>query len=136
MTGSNSWRKVPIHKSACPRESLVNDLSRLTYILCRCLFLTASHDNLLASRSDPLEYLPSEDGESIQQKLTFKDGDLFKRSVRSVLSAVGKSETPSTLRSPSKKNMYPHEKQRLRAKNHHRIPHDHEANAAVNPRSS
>lgn len=39
MTGSNSSRKIPIHTSACPRESLVNDLSRLTYILCSCLVL-------------------------------------------------------------------------------------------------
>lgn len=114
------FRYIEVHV----RESLVNDLSRLTYILCSCLFLTAGHDNLLASRSDPLGYLPSEDGESIQQELTLKEA--FKRSVRS----FGRRKIRNTVHtSISILTLI----QRL---NHHRIPHDHEANADVNTRGS
>lgn len=92
MTGSNSSRRVPIHKSASPRKSC-NDWSRLACILRSCPFLTASYDNLLASRSDPLGYLSPKDGKSIQQQI---DRAQKMASGLCVLSAVGKSETPST----------------------------------------
>ncbi len=82
MTGSNSSRKVPIHRGACPRKSCKR-LEQAHYILCSCLFLTAGHDNLLASLPDPLGYLPSEDGESIQQELTLNEAQKTRRSVRS-----------------------------------------------------
>lgn len=101
MTGLNSSRKVPIHDSACPRKSCKR-FEQLTYILYSGLFLTASQDNLLASRSYPLGYLPSEDGESIQQEVTLNEAQKTLAICSSglcVLSAVGKSETPSTLRS-------------------------------------
>lgn len=91
-TVRDRFRYIKVHV----RESLVNDLSRLTYILCSCLFLTASQDNLLASRSDPLGYLLSEDGESIQQEVTLNEAPICSSGL-CVLSAVGKSETPSTL---------------------------------------
>lgn len=124
MTGLNSSRKVPIHDSACPRKSCKR-FEQLTYVLCSGLFLTASQDNLLASRSYPLGYLPSEDGESIQQEVTLneaqKTGDLFKRPVRSLGCRKIRNAVHTSI---------------LYLYIHTRTTHDHEANAAVNPQSS
>lgn len=111
MTGSNSSRKVPIHRGACPRKSCKR-LEQAHYILCSCLFLTAGHDNLLASLPDPLGYLLSEDGESIQQELTLNEAQKTRRSVRS----FGRRKIRNAVHT-SISNMYPstpHEKiQRL-----------------------